>query len=48
MIDFKMGLPFHQKPALIYTDIFELSIIYGNLKVEILSKQDIHKQELMV
>ncbi|MGK7926923.1 MAG: hypothetical protein AB4290_17055 [Spirulina sp.] len=34
LIDFQLGKEGQQKPALIYTDIFELSILYGQLEIE--------------
>jgi hypothetical protein len=37
VIDFQLGQEQHQKPAIIYTDIFELLISYGNVQIQTLS-----------
>jgi hypothetical protein len=38
LIDLQIGQGYHQKPAIIYTDIFEIVILYGSFQIEKMTK----------
>lgn len=48
IIDFQLGQEQHQKPAIIYTDIFELLISYGTLQIQNLSSFKTQELNLII